>query len=268
MNKKLVVGNWKMHLTVPESTVLIERLKKELSKIKNTEVVVCPGFLDIYPASKEIAGSVLGLGAQDVFYEEEGAYTGEVSPVALSHLAKYVIVGHSERRAHFYETDKIVAKKAAAAVAHDIIPVICVGETLHEKSDGLSKVVVMSQLETALSHLTANEIAEIVVAYEPVWAIGTGDICKPEDAGKMANNIRALVKALYGEKAASGIRVLYGGSINDENVAGFAKLAAIDGVLVGGASLDHKKFSKIAKAFDSAPKKVAVKTKKPRGKSK
>lgn len=266
MNKKLVVGNWKMNLTVPESTVLVEKLKREVAREKHVDVVICPSYLDIYPASKELAGSTIALGAQDLFYEEEGAYTGEVSPVALAHFVKFVIVGHSERRAHFGETDKVVAKKAAAAVAHDIIPIICVGETLHEKGDGLSKVVVLSQLETALSHLTAAEIAEAVIAYEPVWAIGTGHICKPEDAEKMATNIRTLVKALYGEKAANEVRVIYGGSVTDENTAQFAKLSEVNGVLVGGASLDHSKFSQIVKAFDSAKVEkvhIAEKTVKP-----
>jgi triosephosphate isomerase len=258
MNKKLVVGNWKMNLTVPESTVLIEKLKKEVAKLKHVDVAVCPSFLDIYPASKEVANSNLLLGAQDVFYEEEGAYTGAVSPVALAHFVKYVIVGHSERRKHFGETDKIVAKKAAAAVAHDLVPIICVGETLHEKGDGLSKVVVMSQLETALSQLTASEVAETVIAYEPVWAIGTGHVCSASDAEKMATNIRSLVKALYGEKASLDARVLYGGSVTDENAAEFAKLKLVDGVLVGGASLDHSKFAKVAKEFNVvAEKKVA-----------
>lgn len=261
MNKKLVIGNWKMNLTVPESTVLIEKLKKEVAKFKNVEVVICPSYLDIYPASKELAGGNIAVGAQDVFYEEEGAYTGEVSPVALSHFVKYAIVGHSERRRHFDETDKMVAKKAAAAVAHDIIPIICVGETLHEKEDGLGKVVVMSQLETALSQLTASEIAETVVAYEPVWAIGTGHICKPADAEKMAKNIRALIKALYGEKAATEVQVLYGGSVTDKNAAEFASLKLIDGVLVGGASLDHEKFSQIVYAFDAIPVKKVTKPK-------
>ena len=261
MNKKLVVGNWKMNLTVPESTVLIEKLKKEVAKLKNVDIVICPSYLDIYPASKEVVDSNVSLGAQDVFYEEEGAFTGAVSPVALSHFVKYVIVGHSERRMHFGDNDKSVAKKTAAAVAHDITPIICVGETLHEKEDGLGKVVVMSQIETALSHLTASEIAEAVIAYEPVWAIGTGHICKLVDAEKMATNIRVLVKALYGEVASEKVRVLYGGSITDTNAANFAKSKIIDGVLVGGASLYHDKFSQIAKAFDIkiAPKKKAKK---------
>lgn len=269
MNRKLVVGNWKMNLTVPESTVLVEKMKREVANEKHVDVVICPSYLDIYPASKELVGSNLLLGAQDVFYEEEGAYTGEVSPVALSHFVKYAIVGHSERRTHFGETDKVVAKKAAAAVAHDIIPIICVGETLHEKENGLSKVVVMSQLETALSHLTASEVAEAVVAYEPVWAIGTGHICKPEDAEKMATNIRVLIKALYGENAANAVRVIYGGSVTDENTAKFAKLKEIDGVLVGGSSLDHNKFSQIVKAFDSVKvEKVLISEKTTKSKAK
>jgi triosephosphate isomerase len=254
MNKKLIVGNWKMNLTVPESTVLIEKLKKDLVNLKGVDVVICPSYLDLYPASKELADSNIVLGAQDVFFEEEGAFTGEVSPVALSHFVKYVIVGHSERRMHFSDTDKIVAKKAAAAYAHDLIPIICVGETLHEREDGLSKVVVMNQLETAISHLTAEEITEIAIAYEPVWAIGTGQICKPADAENMASNIRALIKALYGEKAAEGVRVLYGGSVTEKNAMEFTKLKRVDGVLVGGASLDHVKFTKIAKAFETKKK--------------
>jgi len=268
MNKKLVVGNWKMNLTVPESTILIEKLKKELVKVRHAEVVVCPTFLDIYAASKELTGGDISVGAQNVYHEESGAYTGEISVVQIQNFAKYVIVGHSERRALFGETDKMIAKKAAAAVSHDIVPIICVGETYHEKGDGLSKVVVMSQLETALSQLTAAEIAGIVIAYEPVWAIGTGLSCKPGEIENMAKNIRGLVSALYGKEASEGLRVLYGGSVNDANAPEISGVSGIDGVLVGGASLDHKKFSAIVKAFDKGPAKAmaAKKTKKKAGK--
>jgi triosephosphate isomerase len=254
MNRKLVVANWKLHFTVPESTITLEKLKKELSKIKKTEVVVCPNFIDIYPASSELQGTNVTLGAKNLFYKEEGAYTGEVSAVALAHFVKYVIVGHSERRLMFEETDKIVSQKAEVAVAHEIIPVICVGETLHEKEDDLSKVVVMNQVEAALSRLTASEVAEIVIAYEPVWAIGTGRVCKVSEAEKFASHIRNLIKALYGERAAKEIRILYCGSIDDENVKGFAKSRKLNGVLVGGASLDDKKFSAIVKAFEARTK--------------
>ncbi len=261
MARKLVVGNWKMNLTVPESTILIEKLRKNLAKVDNVEIVVCPTFLDIYAASKELSGENIAVGAQNVYYEEEGPYTGEVAASQLKNFVKYVLVGHSERRALFGENDKLVAKKAVAAYSYRITPIICVGETFHEKGDGLSKVVVMSQLEAALSQLTAGEVAEVVVAYEPVWAIGTGLTCEPTEIAAMAKNIRGLVSALYGKKAAEGLRVLYGGSVNDENVGAIAKVAGVDGVLVGGASLNFDKFSSIVKAFDQkpAPKKKAVK---------
>lgn len=250
--KKLVVGNWKLHLNVPESTVLIEKLKKGFKSIKKTEVVVCPSFVDIYPASKELQKSNISLGAQNTFYETQGAYTGEVSPYSLAHFVKYAIVGHSERRLHFGETDKIVARKAEAAYANGIIPIICVGETLHEKEDGLSKLVVMSQVETGVSHLTSEEIAKSVIAYEPVWAISTNQSieCKPDYAEKMAKNIRALIKALYGENTGRSVRIIYGGNINDKNVTGFAKSKELDGVLVGAASLDYNKFNEIVEVYE------------------
>lgn len=262
MRKKMVIGNWKLHLSVVESTILIEKLKKELAKVKKVEVVICPSFIDIYPASKELEKTNLTLGAQNMFYEVEGAYTGEVSPHALSHFVKYAILGHSERRRHFGETDKIVARKAEAAFANDLIPIICVGETLHENREGLSKVVVMNQVEAALSHLTSEEVAQTVIAYEPVWAIGTGEVCKPDIAEKMIVNIRNLVKAIYGEKSAEAVRILYGGSVNSETIVSFAKSEKIDGYLVGSASVDHKEFLEIAKTVEAGvkePKKKVVK---------
>ncbi|MDD5693045.1 MAG: triose-phosphate isomerase [Patescibacteria group bacterium] len=256
MNKKLVVANWKLHFTVPESTITIERLKKELAKIKDSEVVICPSFLDIYPASAELKGTNLSLGAQNLFYKEEGAYTGEVSAVALAHFVKYVIVGHSERRLMFSENDKVISQKAEVAVAHEITPIICVGETLHDKEDGLSKIVVVNQLEAALNRLTASEVAEVVIAYEPVWAIGTGRICKITEAEKMSDDVRNLIKALYGERAAKEVRIIYGGSIDEKNVNSFAKSKKLDGILVGGASLDYHEFSKIVGAFELSDKKA------------
>lgn len=267
MNKKIVIGNWKLHLSVPESTVLIEKLKKELGKVKNTEVVICPSFIDIYPASKELQDSEIGLGAQNMFYEAEGAFTGEVSPHALSYFVKYVIVGHSERRKYFGESDITVAKKAEAAFAHDITPIICVGETLHENRDGLSKVVVMNQVEAALSHLTGEEVAKVIIAYEPVWAIGTGEVCKPSDAEKMIVNIRNLVKAIYGEDSAKSVRIIYGGSVNADTIKQFAKSEKIDGYLIGGASVDPKNFAAIVSEVDKKDnsKKSKVESKKVKG---
>jgi triosephosphate isomerase len=156
----------------------------------------------------------------------------------------------------------MVARKAEAAFANDLIPVICVGETLHENREGLSKVVVMNQVEAALSHLTSEEVAKSIIAYEPVWAIGTGEVCKPAEAEKMVGNIRNLVKAIYGDEAAEGLRVLYGGSINSETIKGFAKSAKIDGYLVGSASVDHKEFSAIVKAVEDSIKDTKAQSKK------
>ncbi len=254
LKNKLVVGNWKVHFTVPESTVAIEKLKKSLGTVKKVEIVICPGFLDIYPASAELIDTNLVLGAQNVFQKEEGAYTGEVSVVALAHFVKYVLVGHSERRLLFSESDRVIAQKAAVVVAHGLTPIICVGETLHEKEDGLSKIVVVNQVEAALSHLTALEIENIVIAYEPVWAIGSGQLCQVSDAEKMAQDLRNVIKALYGEKAAKGVRILYGGSVDQKNAKSFAQSKTLDGVLVGGASLDHKAFVEIVKEFESKKK--------------
>lgn len=252
MKKKLVVGNWKMNLTVPESTILLERLKKELAKVHNVEVAVCPTFLDIYAASKDLAGSNIEVGAQNLYFEDEGAFTGEISAVQLAHFVKYCIVGHSERRTNFGEDDKDVARKAVAAVSHDIIPIICVGETFHERGDGLSKVVVMSQVETALSLLTASEVSDVVIAYEPVWAISTsgGITCRPSDAEKMAKDIRALVSALYGKEVSENVKILYGGSVNPANAESYAKVKHLDGALVGAASLDHALFAETVKIYD------------------
>lgn len=246
-----MIGNWKLHLSVPESTVLIEKLKKELAKVTKTDIVICPSFIDIYPASKEVQGTNIELGAQNMFYEDEGAFTGEVSPHVLSHFVKYVILGHSERRTLFHETDKMVARKAEAAFSHDISPIICVGETLHENRDGLSKVVVMNQVEAALSHLTSEEVANSIIAYEPIWAIGTGEVCKVGDAEKMITNIRNLVKALYGNETAEKVRLVYGGSVNPDTIKQFAKSTKIDGYLVGGASVVPKDFAAIVKEVNA-----------------
>jgi triosephosphate isomerase len=240
-----------MNLSVPETTVLFEKYKQEI-KPERTEVVVCPSYMDIYSAEGIFQGTSIKVGAQDVFYEDSGQYTGEVSPDQLKGFAEYVIVGHSERRKNFGETDKIVAKKAAAAVRHNLVPIICVGENLHEKMDGLTKLVVAGQVEASLSDLTPGEIEKIVIAYEPVWAIGTGHACDPKDANQVATNIRNLIKVLYGAKAAEKVHITYGGSLDDKNVVGFLALSEIDGFLVGSSSLDHKKFAKIVAKVDGA----------------
>lgn len=248
--KKIVMGNWKMNLTVPESTILIEKIKKEIPGNVKAEVVVCPSFVDIYAASEDLKGTKVLLGAQNVSEEEKGAYTGEISALSLKGFVKYVLTGHSERRNIYGENDKVVAKKAEMVVRHDMVPVICVGETLHEREDGLSKVVVLSQLEASCKHLTGEEIAESVIAYEPVWAIGTGQVCDEKETEKMAIDIRGLIQSLYGEKAAEKVRILYGGSVTAKSAKEMKKAKNIDGLLVGGASLDHKEFTAIVKNYD------------------
>lgn len=246
---KIVIANWKMNMTVPESGVLLEKYKKEIKPHK-TEVVVCPSFLDIYSANEAFSGTDFAVGAQNIFYEDAGAYTGEVSAHQLKGFAKYCLVGHSERRHFFGEGDKIVAKKAAACVNHGITPIVCVGENLHERMDGLTKLVVAGQTEASLSELTAKEVAESVIAYEPVWAIGTGHVCEPEKAAEAIKNIRNLIKVLHGEKTAEQVRIVYGGSLDAKNVKGFLKHSEIDGFLVGGASLDYAVFADIVLEVD------------------
>jgi triosephosphate isomerase (TIM) len=233
MRRKITIANWKMNLSVPESTILLEKYLHEI-KPERTEVVVCPSFIDIYSAEKVLQGSPIKIGSQDIFYEDAGSYTGEVSPNQLRGFADYAIVGHSERRINFGETDKIVAKKAATAIRHQIIPIVCVGENLHEKMDGLTKLVVTGQVEASLAELIPTEIEKIVIAYEPVWAIGTGHTCDPKIAAGVAKNIRNLIKVLYGAKAAERVHIVYGGSLNSKNVKGFLDEDDLDGFLVGG----------------------------------
>lgn len=256
--QKLVVANWKMNLSVPESTVLLE---KYLGTIKPgmAEVVVCPSFLEIYSAAKVLNGSDIKVGAQNIYYEDAGAFTGEVSPVMLSGFAEYCIVGHSERRAHFGESDKVVAKKAASCVRHGITPIICVGENLHENMDGLTKLVVAGQTEAALADLTKEEVAGVVIAYEPIWAIGTSHVCEPGKANEVAKNIRNLVRVLHGEKVANSLRIIYGGSVDEENVGGFLNEMELDGLLVGSASLKADSFGKIVAVMDGKEVRGVVK---------
>jgi len=241
---KIIVGNWKMNLTVPESTLLLERLVKTI-KAEKTEVVVCPTSLAIYSAQEIVRTADIKIGAQDAHFEDSGAFTGEVSAHQLKGFVSHSIVGHSERRKYFGEGDKVVAKKAAACVRHNITPIVCVGETLHEKQDDLTKLVVAGQLEASLADLTGDEIAKAVVAYEPVWAIGTGHVCDSKVANGVAKNIRNLIKVLHGAKVADSVHILYGGSVDELSAESFLKEAEIDGLLIGGSSLDFQKFTEI-----------------------
>lgn len=268
-----MIANWKMNLTVPESSVSLLKYAKEIKPF-HSEVVVCPTFTDIYSATEALKETEIEVGAQNVYFEDAGAYTGEVSAHQLKGFAEFCIVGHSERRHHFNENDKVVAKKAAACVRHDITPIICVGENLHERMDGLTNLVVAGQVEASLADLTGKEVGNAVIAYEPVWAIGTGHVCEPQKAEEVVGRIRNLVKVLHGESVAEKVRIVYGGSLTDKNVSGFLSQPNLDGFLVGGSSLDHQIFANIVETVEKhvgsrttpkshqAPKKKIIKKKK------
>ena len=244
--KNLIAGNWKLNPTnQKEAKALFESIKKKTKNIKNTEIVICPPFVDLMSADESVKGTNLKLGAQNVFWEEEGPYTGEISPLMLKGLCKYVIVGHSERRIYLGETDKMIAKKAAACVRHELTPILCVGDSLQDFAEGFSKVTILSQLQAGVNLLTADEVRKIVIAYEPVWAIGTGKSCTPHKAAEVVRDIKHTIGEMFGKEASDKIRVLYGGSVKAKNSNDYFEFPEVDGLLVGGASVHHHEFSKI-----------------------
>lgn len=243
---KIIIGNWKMNKTVPESTVLVEKLKKDLSGIKKTTVVVCPPFTSLYLAAKELKETDIKLGAQNCYFEEKGAFTGEVSPLMLKGMCQYVILGHSERRIHLGETDKDIAKKTIAVLRNDMIPIVCVGDTLPENQGGFAKRAVISQIEAVLSVLTADDMKKVIFAYEPIWAISPNKPCDPRKAKQMIGYIRKAIPDFYLESL-KGVMVLYGGSVDSYDCQDYLNLPEISGLLVGAASLDHQEFSSIIK---------------------
>jgi triosephosphate isomerase (TIM) len=248
--RTLIIGNWKMHLNTSQASLLLHRLHERIKIYRDIEVVLAPSMLVLQPLSMQIDRRKFRLAAQNAYYKDEGAYTGEVSFTMLQDLVHYVIVGHSERRIHFHESLEDISQKIAAAVRNGITPVLCVGETHEERSQGETKQVLHDQITTALAHLTSKEVAGIVIAYEPVWAISTfgGELAKPGDIKKQFDFIRNQVRELYGAKASEAIRVLYGGSVDDQLAGGYLDIDGCDGVLVGGASLNYHKFSGIVAA--------------------
>jgi triosephosphate isomerase len=234
----LVAGNWKMHYGPAEARAFAESLLEGLSPLSEiVECLVCPPFVSLPAVQSVVAGSPVKLGAQNMYFEEKGAYTGEISPTMLRELCEYVILGHSERRAYFGESDELVNKKTQAALVHGLKPIVCVGERLEERDANLTERVITTQILGSLANLPASRLGELVVAYEPIWAIGTGRAAIPQDAADAAAIIRALLATMYGTDAAGLVRIQYGGSVTAVNVADFAALADIDGSLVGGASL-------------------------------
>lgn len=248
MRVPLVAGNWKMNRTVAETRDLISKMDQPLREIQGVEKVLCPPFTSLLAASASLEGSGIGLGAQNMHWEEKGAFTGEISPVMLKEFCQYVILGHSERRAYFGETDESVNRKLHAAQTFHLTPIICVGETLEEYESNRTSQVVARQISLGLKGVNPAFAPHIVVAYEPVWAIGTGKASSGENANQVhARVIRPALSDLYGEKTAQAIRVLYGGSVTAANAAEFFAQPDIDGALVGGASLKADEFIAIVK---------------------
>jgi triosephosphate isomerase len=238
MRRPILAGNWKMNMTIADATDFVRSIRRGLNEIKTVDRVICPPFTSLAALKELLSATDIGLGAQNMHWEENGAYTGEIAPAMLKELCQYVILGHSERRAFFGETDEAVNRKIKAALAHGLLPIVCVGETESEYDAGSTEQVVGGQVRGCLAGLTAEQVAGLVIAYEPVWAIGTGKAATPAGAGSVIGlTIRGTIAGLYDEVTAQAVRVQYGGSVKPSNVAEFMAHPDIDGALVGGASL-------------------------------
>ena len=248
MRTPLVVGNWKMHGGIAEARELASAVRDGLKRPRGVEVALCPPFTALPAVAEVLAGSPIGWGAQNCHWEDKGAFTGEIAPGMLAELGcRFVLLGHSERRHIFRETDEEISKKVAAALRHGLQPVLCVGETAEERRQGLTFTVVEGQLRAGWAGLAADEIARSVLAYEPVWAIGTGVNATPAQASEVHGYLRGLVSELASKEASQSLRILYGGSVKPDNAADLTQQPDIDGALVGGASLQAQGFITIAK---------------------
>lgn len=248
MKRTLIIGNWKMNLNVHEASLLVKRLNDNIQVHKDIEVVLAPSMLTLQPISVEVDRRKFKLAAQNAYFKDSGAFTGEVSFTMLHGLVDYAIIGHSERRIYFNESLDLIRDKVQAAIRNDITPVLCVGETHHERTNGETKRVIHDQVVTALANLTADEVERTVIAYEPVWAIsgfGGNQPAKPDDILKAITWIRHVVGELYGESLTETMRVIYGASVEPEFVSSILKLDGVDGLLPGAASLNYKKFAAI-----------------------
>jgi len=246
MRKPVIAGNWKLFKTKSEALELIEALAPQVKGAAGVEIIVAPVFTVLPSLHGAVSGTNIALAAQDVFWEEEGAFTGEVSPgMLLDAGASHVIIGHSERRQYFGETDATVNKKTKAALKGALVPIVCIGETLQAREAGDTFKVLETQLKEGLTEITAAQFAPVIVAYEPVWAIGTGKTASDEQAQEAHAFIRGVLAGLYGQETADKTRILYGGSVKPENVKGLMSCADIDGALVGGASLKADSFAGI-----------------------
>lgn len=245
--KTYIVGNWKMYCSPAEASLLVNRLKKEVGRVPaDVQVVLCPPAVDLTTVRHELSEhDKFSLGVQNAYPMDEGPFTGEVSVAMVADIVQYVLCGHSERRHTFHERDGLIAQKVAATRRHGLTPILCVGETRHERESGHAKQVVADQLETGLSLLTPEEMGDVIIAYEPVWAIGSGENARPDDAREMFEYIRKSLSAVHGSALANAIPLLYGGSVNASNALGYLKLQDCQGLLVGGASTNYKSFATI-----------------------
>ena len=249
MRTPFVAGNWKMNKTVEEARALVAEMLPGLQEVKSVEQVLCPPFMSLMPVSAMLVGTEIGLGAQNLHWEEKGAFTGEVSPGMVKEFCKYVIIGHSERRTYFGETDETVNKRTLAALAKGLVAIVCIGETLADNEAGQTAAVIERQIREGLKNIPVEQLTRLVIAYEPVWAIGTGRAATGPDANRVvAAMIRPALRELHGKAVADATRVLYGGSVTGSNAAEFFSQPEIDGALVGGASLKPSDFVEIVRA--------------------
>lgn len=247
MRTPIVAGNWKMFKTIAEAKQFAEAVKQQ-DTVAGVEQVICAPFTALPALAEALKGTEVALGAQNMHFEEQGAFTGEISPLMLKEIGvRYVIIGHSERRQYFNETDESVNKKTLAALKHGLRPIVCVGESLEEREAGKTADVVRKQTEAALTDVSAEQLADVVIAYEPIWAIGTGKSSTAADANETIAIIRSMIAERFGQQEADKVRIQYGGSVKPENIGGYMAEKDIDGALVGGASLTADSFFALVK---------------------
>ncbi|HER24727.1 MAG TPA: triose-phosphate isomerase [Candidatus Atribacteria bacterium] len=251
MRIPVIAGNWKMNKNIVESVSLVKELKDFVRGIKGVDIVVCPPFSSLWMVEEIINNTNIHLGAQNMYWETKGAFTGEISPLMLKDVGcEYVILGHSERRQYFKETPEEVARKTSAALSTNLLPIVCVGENLKERENGETKAIIEQEIKALFLKIDSTQVGKIIIAYEPIWAIGTGKSSSSQDANIIIKFIRELFSSEYGSKIAERIRILYGGSITPQNITEFVKESEIDGALVGGASLHALSFFHIIKATE------------------
>jgi triosephosphate isomerase len=251
MRKPVIAGNWKMHNTISEALELVREIKGKVEGVTDVEIIVSPVYTALASVSAELNGSNIKVASQNIFWEEKGAFTGEIAPNMITDAGcSHAIIGHSERRQYFGETDETVNKRIKAALLAGLIPILCVGETLEEREAGSTMSVVETQIKGGLVDISAEDMAKIIIAYEPVWAIGTGKTASPDQAEEVHKNIRGIVEGIYDPAISDGVRILYGGSVKPENVDELMVQPDIDGALVGGASLKADSFARLVR-FES-----------------